>query len=166
MLFDSFGVEKFLFVSFFQRFYYRIAPKGKQVYGRNDALLRRVSRTRWNGRGEEGGGGRVRPLKIIFLRDWWIMCAVDNVIVLTESWALVSVIQRDYITGNLKNSRPSVKTSNLYLQSTGYLIAYRSILQCYRIYIYIVSINEQLNLMLKLILQDHKFQEWNMLFHR
>lgn len=66
-------------------FYYRIAPKGKQVYGRNDALLRRVSRTRWNGRGEEGGGGRVRPLKIIFLRDWWIMCAVDNVIVLTES---------------------------------------------------------------------------------
>lgn len=55
MLFDSFGVEKFLFVSFFQRFYYRIAPKGKQVYGRNDALLRRVSRTRWNGR---GGGGR------------------------------------------------------------------------------------------------------------
>lgn len=89
-------------------------------------------------RGGRGRGGRVSPIKNnLPSRLVDKVYAVDNIIVLTESWALVNVIQHDYITGNLKNPRPSVKTSNLPVPRVDYLIVYRSIYRCYRIYIFI-----------------------------
>lgn len=133
---------KFLFFHFPITFYIEktATPKGSQVYARNNALLRRISRPRWNEREERGKRERREssPIKNnLPSRLVDKVYAVDNIIVLTESWALVNVIQHDYITGNLKNPRPSVKTSNLPVPRVDYLIAYRSIYRCYRIYIFI-----------------------------
>lgn len=82
---NSFGARSVENFSSFQQDYRKNrSTERKPSLRRNDALLRRISRPRSNGR-VEGGDRRVRPLKIIFLRDWWIKYAVDNVIVLTES---------------------------------------------------------------------------------